>query len=287
MAMEGNPQLLRRRSRWELSDDTRKRLTQIIAHYADTPSFLEYPEDFDSPVDKARIQKHPDLFCALHTMKKSLVFPKLLLIDVLHDVAGLKKDQWSRPLTDKEMKDWAERMQKRIRVACRHLSQAKHKNNGWALRMLVMEVTWEPQRAPDWRSEMVAARESAASHSEPAASQAPANGPSESQSAGSANSEMPLMATGYDRHLNLAWRRAQGGQKEFSEAIVCSNKANDIECIQAQFGSGPLMDIPQMTIAEFKMIEQSSAKQKRGANAVWSQEYDSEILKICWPILFF
>jgi hypothetical protein len=112
----------------------------VLAKFATSPWFLKYPENEKAGIQKSTVTNHAAMVKELKVIQPNLSFTKQVLQRSLRNIAS-SDTAATWPLTDTEREDWAVKMEKRVKVLCRHVSQgllkAKHSKSktNWLLKL--------------------------------------------------------------------------------------------------------------------------------------------------------
>jgi hypothetical protein len=130
----------------------------VLAKFATSPWWLKYPEHEKAGIQKSTVSAHAGMVKELKIIQPNLSFTKVVLQRAFRRIViGETATAW--PLTDEEREDWAVKMEKRVKVLCRHVSQGllKGKNNkeNWLVKLFGdnLEATPATTAKPDEHGE--------------------------------------------------------------------------------------------------------------------------------------
>jgi hypothetical protein len=126
-----------KRDRFAKSSDV---LCDVLSEFALGPWWLKYPEHCKSGIQKSTVTNHGPLLVKLRDLQPNLSFTKTACVRAFTTIVN-HENAMSWPLTDDERADWITKMEKRLRVLCRHVAQCilKTKRSGskthWLLKL--------------------------------------------------------------------------------------------------------------------------------------------------------
>jgi hypothetical protein len=224
-----------------------EQLTEIIARFCTKPSFLVYPET-EKGVQRSLIEPHGKFFRELYGINRSLTFSQSDVKGVLVKVAAKNGNScWPRELTTTEISDFSQRVAKRLRIMCRHLSQSHRKKVAWALLLLgdgepAEGEFQQPALELEGPAHVEAGDNSARAKSQSGGMKRPSAAPDEPDSG---------YFYGFDFEMFRAWREpASGGKRVFAEVTV-PDHAEKTDFPVAQF-DGVDTEIKAITCGEIR-----------------------------------
>lgn len=126
-----------KRDRFAKSSDE---LQTVLEKYATGPWWLKYPETEKAGIQRSTVTNHAELLTDLRKLQANLAFTKTARDRALSAIVDSElAESW--PLTGPERLDWKLKMEKRLKVLCRHVSQgllkAKHSKSksSWLLKL--------------------------------------------------------------------------------------------------------------------------------------------------------
>jgi hypothetical protein len=223
-------------------------LTEIIARFSTKPSFLVYSES-EKGVQRHLIEPHTNFFRELYGINRSLTFSQSSIKGVLAKVAATNGNScWPRELTKEEVSDFSERVARRLRLMCRHLSQSHRKKVAWALKLLGDEGPAEGELQPAFEMEGPALIEVG---DDSARSKSNSGGAMKRPSAATDETPDSGYFYGFDFEMFKAWREpASGGKRDYAEVTV-PDEAEKTDFPVAQF-DGVDTEIRAITCGEIR-----------------------------------
>ena len=194
-------------------------LAALLADAALKPGWFQYEEDLKTAtVNSKTLEKHGAVFVKLREAQENLAFSQKELAAALKKIAASKA--W--PLTTKEFDELAAVTARRLRCACRHVSQALGRSS------------W-----PKWLENIFGEKPADDEGEDDEGCNAEEGEEEEAEvDIEEADPEWPYC--GYDQELQVAWRSTEQGPKakrEVSSIIVEPPDATDDMAMQAVFGT--------------------------------------------------
>lgn len=112
------------------------RIAAAVAPFATAPDWLKYTEDMAGKSLPNKILPHKEMWIAIAAVHETLAFTPKQAETIMLCVARNHSSLWTRELNDEELKDFRQRMGKRLRKMARDIRQALVKKTGWALKLM-------------------------------------------------------------------------------------------------------------------------------------------------------
>jgi hypothetical protein len=111
-------------------------IAAAIGPFAIAPDWLKYPEDMAARSIPSKILPHRLMWQAISKVHDSLAFNPKMAENIMMCVARDHSTDWNRELSAEELKDFRQRMGKRLRKMARDIRQAQVKKTGWGLKLM-------------------------------------------------------------------------------------------------------------------------------------------------------
>ena len=107
------------------------KLVSIMAIFAKIPSFLQYSEDYESPLNKSAILRLAPMFKQLFQVEGFGPMAQKPTEKIFAALQEQCEHQWARKLSPEETKHWLATMSRQFRTIVRHIVQARRKGAKW------------------------------------------------------------------------------------------------------------------------------------------------------------
>ncbi len=112
--------------------------------FATDPGWLRYSEkEGPGSLHWKVLKRHSSVFRTLKDLQPNLSFKQAMMEEIMEKIADIRQTEWM--LNEKARKEQPKVLARRLRLACRHLSQAHRKNAPWAKAILEGDDSSKPK----------------------------------------------------------------------------------------------------------------------------------------------